>query len=153
VFRGSQPVTHDDSLRGWGWTPRTASWVEPTSFALLALSAGGAKLAPSNAAARRELAVGLLYDRMCPGGGWNCGNPRVYGVDGEALVLSTCWALLALHEAPEKPGRALSLRWLAQNFAKIESAGSLAVACITLDDYGIVPPAAKRAIGGWSAGE
>ncbi len=153
VFRGSRPVTHDDSLRGWGWTPQTASWVEPTSFALLALCAGGAKVEPSNSAARRELAVGLLYDRMCPGGGWNCGNPRVYGVDGEALVLSTCWALLALHEAPEKPGRALSLRWLAQSFANIESAGSLAAARITLEYYGIVPPAAKHAIGDWSATE
>ena len=28
----------------------------------------------------------MLYDRMCPGGGWNCGNPKVYGVAGEPLV-------------------------------------------------------------------
>jgi hypothetical protein len=68
-------------------------------------------------------------------------------------VLSTCWALLALHHESEKPGRALSLRWLERSFANIESAGSLAVARITLEYYGMAPPATKHAIGDWSAAE
>jgi len=38
-----RPKSHihsqNDLYRGWGWTPKTASWVEPTAFALLALSA------------------------------------------------------------------------------------------------------------------
>ena len=141
----------NDSYRGWGWTPRTSSWVEPTSFALLALRCADPQHLPKNAAERRELAIALLYDRMCPGGGWNCGNPRVYGVDGEALVLPTCWALLALRDAPEKPGRAMSLAWLQGAFAGIESAGSLAVARITLENYGIEPPKAKRSLQDWTA--
>lgn len=153
IFASSQPATHDDSLRGWGWTPRTASWVEPTSFALLALRAADPHLHPSNAGQRRELAVALLYDRMCPGGGWNCGNPRVYGVDGDALILPTCWALLALRDAPEQPGRAASLRWLQQNFANIESAGSLAVARLTLEHYGERPLQAKHNLEDFSAHE
>jgi hypothetical protein len=33
----SEIVSQNDSYRGWGWTPKTASWVEPTSFALMAL--------------------------------------------------------------------------------------------------------------------
>ena len=143
----------NDSYRGWGWTPRTSSWVEPTAFALMALDAAQAGNLPENAAERRELAIGLLYDRMCPGGGWNCGNPRVYGVDGEALVLPTCWALLALRDAPEKPGRAISLAWLQRAFAEIESAGSLAVARMTLENYGIEPPKAKRSLQDWTADE
>lgn len=144
VFSGSQPATHDDSLRGWGWTPRTASWVEPTAFALLVLRATGPQPLPPNAAQRREMAVALLYDRMCPGGGWNCGNPRVYGVDGDALILPTCWALLALRDGAEQAGRTASLRWLEQNYPDMESAGSMAVARMTLQNYGIEAPQARR---------
>jgi hypothetical protein len=145
--------SQNDSYRGWGWTPKTASWVEPTAFALMALRDAPAEQLPRNAAERRDLAVALLYDRVCPGGGWNCGNPRVYGVDGDALVLPTCWALLALREAPEKPGRALSLAWLQKEFAKIKSAASLAVARITLENHGIGSPQAKRDLQNWSAQE
>ena len=152
-----RPKSHihsqNDSYRGWGWTPKTASWVEPTAFALLALRDAPAELLPRNVSERRDLAVALLYDRMCPGGGWNCGNPRVYGVDGDALVLPTCWALLALHEAPEKPGRALSLAWLQKELAKIESAASLAVARMTLENYGFERPHASRDLQDWSAQE
>jgi hypothetical protein len=149
----SQIASQNTTYRGWGWTPRTASWVEPTAFALITLRDAAPQQLPANASQRRELAVALLYDRMCPGGGWNCGNPRVYGVDGEPLVLSTCWALLALREAPEKPGRALSLGWLQKEFAKIESAASLAVARMTLENYGIEPPPAKQGLQDWTAQE
>ena len=149
----SQIVSQNTTYRGWGWTPRTASWVEPTAFALMTLRDAASQQLPANASQRRELAVALLYDRMCPGGGWNCGNPRVYGVDGNSLVLPTCWALLALRHAVEKPGRALSLAWLQQEFVKIESAASLAVARITLENYGIEPPQAKRDLQDWTAQE
>jgi hypothetical protein len=153
----SETVSQNDSYRGWGWTPRTASWVEPTAFALMALQEAELHQLPKNAAERRNLAVSLLYDRMCPGGGWNCGNPRVYGVDGDALVLATCWALLALRRgvpgenAPEKPGRALSIEWLRKKFADTQSAGSLAVAHMTLENYGIELPQAKRNLQDWTA--
>jgi hypothetical protein len=142
--RKSHIVSHNDSYRGWGWTPRTSSWVEPTSFALIALREADPQYLPKNAAERRTLAISLLYDRMCPGGGWNCGNPRVYGVDGDALVLPTCWALLALSDAEEKPGRPLSLAWLQKEFPKIQSPGSLAVTTLTLQHYGIEPPPSQR---------
>jgi Prenyltransferase and squalene oxidase repeat len=151
--RQSHINSQNDSYRGWGWTPKTASWVEPTAFALLALGEARPERLPKNASERRDLAVALLYDRMCPGGGWNCGNPRVYGVDGDALVLPTCWALLALRDAVEKPGRALSLAWLQKEFAKIESAASLAVARMTLENYGVVSPQAKRELQGYSVEE
>jgi hypothetical protein len=151
--RKSQIVSQNDSYHGWGWTPKTASWVEPTAFALLALRDAPAEQLPKNASERRDLAVALLYDRMCPGGGWNCGNPRVYGVDGDALVLPTCWALLALRDSPVKPGRALSLAWLQKELAKIESAASLAVARMTLENYGFERPHASRDLQDWSAQE
>ena len=114
----SQIVSQNDSHRGWGWTPRTASWVEPTAFALMTLRDVAPQQLPANASQRRELAIALLYDRMCPGGGWNCGNPRVYGVDGDALVLPTCWALLCLREASEKTGPSTESRLAAKRIRK-----------------------------------
>ena len=156
-IRKLRPESHissqSDSYRGWGWTPKTSSWVEPTSFALMALRESSREKLLKCASQRRESGISLLYDRMCPGGGWNCGNPRVYGVDGDALVLPTCWALLALRDAPEKPGRALSLAWLQRAFAKIESPGSLAVAEMTLEIYGTQAPVARRSLQDWSAEE
>jgi len=147
-FNSAKHESHNDELRGWGWTPRTSSWVEPTSFALLAFaSAAPSVLRPQLAqqiSQRRALAIGLLYDRMCPGGGWNCGNPRVYGVDGESLILPTCWALLALRNEPDHPHRALSLAWLQKSLAKIASSGSFAVAQITIENYNLPIPAAPR---------
>jgi hypothetical protein len=165
-------ASHNDSLRGWGWTPRTASWVEPTAFALIALSEarnellrsraseaanepllnnasraanerlrGGAieapnKLLPSLSKKRRALAKLLIYDRMCPGGGWDCGDPMVYGVPGDPLVEPTVWALLALRDQPDDERKALSLQWLEKNLSRTSGPGSLALAKICLEAYG-----------------
>lgn len=128
------PINH--SYRGWGWTPGTASWVEPTAFALLAFGACPPELLPAAAARRRKLAEGMLYDRMCSGGGWNCGNPQVYGVAGEPLVVPTVWALLALRNQPERSENVLSLDWLEKNVPNIYGSGSLALARLCLEAYG-----------------
>lgn len=132
-----------DTVRGWGWTPRTSSWVEPTAFALLALEECRPIPLPSNAEHRRELAVAMLYDRMSAGGGWNAGNPLVYGVVGDPLVLPTCWALLALHPYPPHANKGLSLAWLRAEVHKIKSPGSLAAATLCLETYGETVAEAK----------
>ena len=80
----------------------------------------------------------MLYDRMCPGGGWNCGNPMVYGVPGEPQVTSTVWALLALRENPERPEVQQSLAWLEGFANSIKSPASLALRAIALRAYGKV---------------
>ena len=126
----------NNSYRGWGWTPGTSSWVEPTSFALLALEVASGDSLPSATKRRRLLAEALLYDRMCPEGGWNCGNPSVYGVAGEPLMVPTAWALLALRAYPRRSENVLSLDWLERNIANIQGAGSLALARICLESYG-----------------
>jgi hypothetical protein len=136
----SRVADQDDSFRGWGWTPRTSSWVEPSALAILALRDCPLDWRPADSARRRELAIGLLYDRMCPQGGWNCGNPRVYGIDGEPLVLPTGWALLALIDQPAHERKSKSLVWLHDNFASIHGPASLAVARITLEAYGVRLP-------------
>jgi hypothetical protein len=126
-----QHAKHNDAARGWGWTPGTSSWVEPTAFALLALETEQGAELPS-AQKRKKLGELLLYDRMCPGGGWNCGNPEVYGIAGEPLVIPTTWALLALRKYPERAENQQSLVWMEQNFAKIQAPGSYALASICL---------------------
>jgi hypothetical protein len=131
----------NNAYRGWGWTPETSSWVEPTSFALLALEQPGDGVAASSVKRRRELATSLLYDRMCSGGGWNCGNPSVYGVAGEPLVVPTAFALLALRADPKRRENIESLDWLERSIANIQAAGSLAVARICLSTYGREWPA------------
>jgi hypothetical protein len=127
--------TQSASFSGWSWTPHTASWVEPTCYALIVLHAAAA--APlSNLPRRRHLAEAMLYDRMCPGGGWNCGNPHVYGVAGQPQVGPTVWALVALHENSDRRENRESLDWLENIQDTIVSPESLALAQIGLGLYG-----------------
>jgi hypothetical protein len=123
------------SLSGWGWTPHTASWVEPTCYVLIAQQVIAAT-PPAGLAKRCELAKAMLYDRMCPGGGWNCGNPRVYGVAGQPQVGPTVWALIALRDHSKRAENSESLAWLERNREKIQTPESLALTNIALKLYG-----------------
>ena len=135
-LRGSKKVSgQNDALWGWSWTAGTASWVEPTAYALLVLRAAPKDLVPSAAASRMKLAEAMLFDRMCPGGGWNCGNPMVYGVAGEPQVGTTVWALLALREHAERAEIQQSLAWLEKNWSCILSPASLALTQIGLNAF------------------
>lgn len=129
-------VEQDLSLRGWSWTPGTSSWVEPTALALLFLRNVPAGLAPPEAGERRRVGEALLYDRMCPVGGWNSGNPKVYGVEGIPQIGPTAWALLALQEYAEREANQRSLDWLAQRFDSISGTSSLALAHLALKASG-----------------
>lgn len=128
--------TQNESYYGWSWTVGTASWVEPTSYAILLLRATPAELLPAAAQSRVRLGEAMLRDRLCPGGGWNCGNPVVYGVPGVPQVSSTAWALMALRHHPEWPEVQQSLAWLEDHSKSIQSPGSLALALLTLNAYG-----------------
>jgi hypothetical protein len=139
----SRVVRQDSSLRGWSWTPGTASWVEPTAYALLFLNSLAPEMLSSKALKRRELAEQMLYDRMCPGGGWNSGNPLVYGVAGVARIGPTAWALLALRNHSRRTEIKLSVEWLAITYPSINGAASLILAYRCLAAYGRrLPPLA-----------
>jgi hypothetical protein len=125
-----------DSYYGWSWTPGTASWVEPTSYALIVLRSIPAMTLPLETRSRLKVAEEMLYDRMCPGGGWNCGNPMVYGVAGEPQVGPTVWALLALRESSLRPEIEKSLDWLEKNSNSIGSPASYALTNIALRTFG-----------------
>ena len=133
-----------DSYYGWSWTLGTASWVEPTSSAMIVLGSAPAGLLPA-ASRRMRLAEAMLYDRMCPGGGWNCGNPMVYGVAGEPQVVPTVWALLALRDSGT-PEFKESLDWLEGNRGKVQSLASLALTKIGLDALGRSDPNLEKSL-------
>jgi len=140
VLRRRKVVRQDESLRGWSWTPGTASWVEPTSYSLIAFRHIPRELHPRGAERRRRLAERMLYDRMCPGGGWNNGNPLVYGAAGVPRIGPTVWALLALQEYRDRPENRRSLEWLEQAYSQIQGPGSLALAHLCLQTYGRSAP-------------
>jgi hypothetical protein len=91
----SAAVPLDPDLTGWGWTPDTAAWVEPTARALLALR----RLRPWEGQAVGE-AVAVLQDRECVGGGWNYGNRVVLGEDLPPFAQTTAVALIGLQGDP-----------------------------------------------------
>jgi hypothetical protein len=101
MWRGNttEPSTFvllDSSLVGWPWVSDTLSWVEPTSYALLAL-----KLAGQGTHARVAEGERLLRDRVCVGGGWNYGNRIVLDRALDPFLPTTAIALLALQDAPD----------------------------------------------------
>lgn len=116
---------HDPTLRGWGWTPDTFGWVEPTAHAVLALQV----LRPS---AGGPVADGLavLADRESVGGGWNYGNRVILGVDLPPYAQTTAVALIALQGAePELFSRGLSALnrlWYAERHGGLSLAMALA---------------------------
>lgn len=77
----------------------------------------------------------MLHDRMCPRGGWNSGNPTVYGVAGEPRVGPTAWALLALHDTRDATELQSSLDWLQSACTQIRSPWSLALGYMALLAY------------------
>jgi len=136
-----QVSSQSSSYYGWSWTPKTASWVEPTSFGLLVLRASSpAGTLPAGVQRRQQVAEAMLYNRMCPGGGWNCGNPMVYGVPGVPQISSTVWALLALRKHAERSENQQSVDWLEANWGRSQTPASLALAHIALGLYGRLDP-------------
>ena len=84
----------NEELHGWPWRPGNSSWVEPTSFALMALKRHGGH-------ARVAEAEAMILDRRCEDGGWNYGNRRVYDVALPSFPETTAVALLGLQGRKE----------------------------------------------------
>lgn len=136
LLRRKSVVEQDFSLRGWSWTPGTASWVEPTAAALLFLHHLPAGLVSAESAERRRMGEAMLYDRMCPTGGWNLGNPKVYGVPGIPQIGPTAWALLALQDHADREENQRSADWLAANADAMKGASSVALRHLALEACG-----------------
>jgi hypothetical protein len=96
VFPRRSPVDVDTELVGWPWATDTFSWVEPTSYALVALKRLRGTIAAEHLESRLDEGDRLLADRACTGGGWNYGNKRVFDEDLWPYPDTTAVALLAL---------------------------------------------------------
>ena len=81
----------DLQLLGWPWAENTFSWVEPTSWACLALRSAGQGGHP-----RVREGLRLILDRAFDTGGVNYGNRVVLGKPTEPIPGPTAVMLLAL---------------------------------------------------------
>jgi hypothetical protein len=121
------------SIRPWPWFPDTVSWVVPTAFSLLALnqlpcSCGGLE----HVAARIACGIQMLFDRACPGGGWNAGNGVVYGAAVAPHADDTAIALLALSDRREHPVVQSAVQYLEHAAPALTAPWSLAWAILAL---------------------
>jgi hypothetical protein len=131
-MEATKEVPFDSELSGWPWMDATFSWVEPTSYALLALKTSGHADHPRVIEAEK-----MLLDRTCAGGGWNYGNREVLGRELPPFVPTTALAVMALHDARDA-GRAVAdgLDYLQSEVAAHPSALSLSLAVLAFDVHG-----------------
>jgi len=102
----------DPYLSGWSWTAGAFSWVEPTSYSLMALKKLKRSLTGTNCEERIRQGEMLIYDRMCENGGWNYGNSRVLGEALWPYPDVTAVALIALQDRAASEANQTSLRAL-----------------------------------------
>ena len=143
-----EATRQDGTLQGWSWVQGTFSWVEPTSWCLLAL-----KKSPTLAkerSARIEEAERLLLDRVCQTGGWNYGNSNMLGQKLYAHVPTTALALLALQDRREHPLVQKSLDYLIQRRLSEPAGMALSLTSICLRVYGVPAPDVEERLGALS---
>ena len=92
VLPQAREFRQDNSLTGWPWIDGTFSWVEPTSWCLLALKKMKTSGVPVTGAIESRIVEGerLLIDRACAAGGWNFGNSVVRTCPRPRLPCSRC---------------------------------------------------------------
>jgi hypothetical protein len=125
-------VRFDPDKFGWPWIPRTNSWVVPTAFSILALDQFSGECDFADRRRRIRLGIEMLFDRACPGGGWNAGNGVVYGSAMAPHPDDTAIALLAFARLEKEPIIAASVDWLERVAPGLNSAWSLAWCILAL---------------------
>jgi squalene cyclase len=136
-FRTSdRHVRFDPDKFGWPWMPETASWVVPTAYSLLALQHAHDFSQQDLVHLRIRRGVEMLYDRICPKGGWNAGNGVVYGFPLAPHADATALALLSLLSEPPNHFITSSLDWLERRAETCFAPWSLAWATLALDAFG-----------------
>jgi hypothetical protein len=129
-------VQLNEDLIGWSWTPNSFSWVEPTSYFLLALKKTKRLLASKIVEERIRQGELMIYDRMCDNGGWNYGNSSVYGERLWPYPDITAVALIALQDQCERKENQVSLRALSEMTKSTDSGLALSWTAICFSLYG-----------------
>ena len=136
-FRTSdRHVRFDPDKFGWPWIPKTASWVVPTAYSLLALKYACGISQQDLVQLRIRRGVEMLYDRICPEGGWNAGNGVVYGFPLAPHPDATALALLSLLNEPPNHFITSSVDWLERRAKTCFAPWSLAWTILALDAVG-----------------
>jgi hypothetical protein len=129
-------VRLDPDKFGWPWMPETASWVVPTAYSILALKDARDNLQHDLIRFRIRRGVEMLYDRICPEGGWNAGNGVVYGFPMTPHADATALALLSLLSEPLTESMTASLDWLERRAETCFAPWSLAWTILALNAFG-----------------
>lgn len=135
------PGGHDTSIRGWGWTEGTHSWVEPTSLSMIAL-----RLAGYGDHNRVSEGARLLLDRQLSKGGWNYGNTSVFGTELASMPESTGLALSALSGLTDRQQVSHSIDLLKESIRTLKTPLSLGWAILGLSAWGERPGDASAMI-------
>lgn len=124
----------DPFLSGWSWTAGAFSWVEPTSYSLMALKKLKRSLDGTNCEERIRQGEMLIYDRMCENGGWNYGNSKVLGEALWPYPDVTGLALIALQDRAASDVNQKSLRALENMMREAPSGTALSwgILCLAL---------------------
>jgi hypothetical protein len=136
-LRQTAALGQDNSLQAWSWVEGTASWVEPTAWCLIVLKRARSQSPSQEAAERIRVGEQFLFDRVCHEGGWNYGNPEVYGKKLWPYVPTTAVALLALQDHREHPVVKQSLQQLQKDVASERSVVAVALTLMCLRTYGV----------------
>ena len=126
----------NNDLIGWSWVPNSFSWVEPTSYALIALKKSRLLLSETNVVERIRQGEAVIYDRMCKEGGWNYGNSKVLDYALWPYPDITAVALIALQDRAAETANQTSLASLRKTARETDSGLALSWGTICLDLYG-----------------
>ena len=140
----SAALGQDNSIQAWPWVDGTASWVEPTALCLLLLKKVRSQSPRPEAAERIRVGEQFLFDRVCRDGGWNYGNPEVYGQKLWPYVPTTAMALLAMQDHRTHPVVIQSLRQLQNDVASERSVVAVALTIVCLRMYGVATAALEQ---------
>jgi uncharacterized protein (DUF362 family) len=124
----------DVGLMGWPWAENNFAWVEPTSWACLALRRAG-----YGDHARVQEGLRLLVNRAFDDGGVNYGNRLVLGKRTEPIPGPTSLMLLALQGHGHEPRVAAAVAYLLKQAVASEDIEHLCWAKLALDCHGDQP--------------
>ena len=124
-------VKVNSNLLGWPWISDTFSWVQPTSWAVLALKVAGLGAHP-----RVKEAETLILDRTCVEGGWNFGSPVILNQIIDPAAVDTALALFALQDVSTASREIeAGLDFIEQSVPRFPSSLSLALGILCLNMF------------------
>lgn len=136
-----QIIGHDITIKGWPWIARTASWVEPTALALIAL-----RVTQHQTHNRAQNAVRMLMDRQLPHGGWNYGNTFVFEQELRAIPITTGISLQALSGLVARQKVAKSILYLQSQLEHMRTPLTLGWSLLGLNAWSEVPKKTSRLV-------